>query len=193
MGAIHFNELRVTEDGKNLIIDTVIKSEAYYKNIYLDSIAIDDESTYSGNSVLGSTNSIYNQTLEGNKKRYRWVLTPKDLGLKDFNHLMFVYISIKGSLDTSSMELIPCGADEEVTMASVTNLYPFYQQAMQYIKTLGATCEYPKDFVDWLLKLKGLELAIKTGNYQVAIDLFNTGFKGQHFSSLNRGGCNCGT
>ena len=43
---VHFNELTITPDGKYLIIDVSVLSETYYKDIYIDSVVIDNQNTY---------------------------------------------------------------------------------------------------------------------------------------------------
>ena len=43
---VNFNELRVSPDRKNLIIDVSIKDLSYYENVYIDSIIIDTQDTY---------------------------------------------------------------------------------------------------------------------------------------------------
>lgn len=43
---IKFNELRITDDSKYLIIDASVPDYPYYKDIYIDSICIDTQDTY---------------------------------------------------------------------------------------------------------------------------------------------------
>jgi hypothetical protein len=38
---IQFNDLKITSDGKTLIIDVSVKDLDYYTNVFLDSIIID--------------------------------------------------------------------------------------------------------------------------------------------------------
>jgi hypothetical protein len=61
-------------------------------------------------------------------------------------------------------------------MGTTVNLYPYYVQAMQYIKEISDNCNTPRNFIDYILRLKALDLAIRTGNYNTAIIYFQTFF-----------------
>ena len=190
---VHFNELRITSDGQHLIIDVSVLSESYYKNVYIDSIVIDNQDTYVGSGP--SSNPVYsyyvpNGVSQLTKKTYsqkhvRLVLTPNDLPL---NGLLFVYVRAKGTPAADT----PCGLDNITTLGTVTNMYPFYQQAMNYIGELASNCSIPQNFTDYIIKLKGLELAIRTGNYPDAIKYFNKFFKNKSDVVIRKGGCGCG-
>jgi hypothetical protein len=43
---IDFNELRITPDGKYLIIDVSINNASYYDNVFIKHIVIDTQDTY---------------------------------------------------------------------------------------------------------------------------------------------------
>jgi hypothetical protein len=190
---IHFNQLTISPDGRHLIIDVSVRSEAYYKNVYLDSIIIDNQDTYVGSgpssepvysySVPDETSELTGKTYS--QKHIRLDLTPLDLNL---DGLLFVYVRTKGS---PTMD-VPCGMDNITTMGTVSNMYPFYQQAMNYIKELANNCSVPQNFIDYILRLKALELSVRTGNYPDAINYYNRFFSGKAKSSIRKGGCNCG-
>lgn len=190
---VHFNELRITSDGQHLIIDVSVLSESYYKNVYIDSIVIDNQDTYVGSGP--SSNPAYsyyvpNGVSQLTKKTYsqkhvRLVLTPNDLHL---NGLLFVYVRAKGTPAADT----PCGLDNITTLGTVTNMYPFYQQAMNYIGELANNCFVSQNFTDYILKMKGLELAVRTGNYTDAIKFYNKFFNGKENTVVRKGGCSCG-
>lgn len=190
---IHFNELKITPDGAHLIIDVSVKNEDYYKNVYLDSIVIDNQDTYVGTGP--SSNPVYQYSVPDvmskltqeyiSSKHVRLDLTPTDLPL---DGLLFVYVRTKGTPAPDT----PCGFDNMTTLGTVTNMYPFYQQAMNYIGELASNCSIPQNFTDYILKLKGLELAVRTGNYPDAIKYFNKFFKNKSDVVIRKGGCGCG-
>lgn len=189
---VHFSELKITSDGQHLIIDVSVLSEDYYKNVYIDSIVIDNQDTYVGSGP--SSNPVYQYSVPDvmskltkkhvSSKHVRLNLTPADLPL---NGLLFVYVRTKGTpaVDT------PCGFDNMTTLGTVTNMYPFYQQATNYIGELANKCSVPQNFIDYILKMKGLELAIRTGNYTDAIKFYNKFFNGKESTVIGRGGCGC--
>lgn len=69
---IRFNELRITKDGKHLIIDVSVRSQSYYNDVYLDSISIDTQNTYKDG---GPSSSIvyYKEIADYNPD---WVFNP---------------------------------------------------------------------------------------------------------------------
>ncbi|MBQ7430742.1 MAG: hypothetical protein IJV29_18850 [Butyrivibrio sp.] len=190
---IHFNQLTISPDGQHLTIDVSVLSEAYYKNVYIDSIIIDNQDTYVGSGPSSKpvySYSVPDRTSKLTKKTYsqkhiRLDLTSADLNL---DGLLFVYVRTKGTPSADT----PCGMDNITTMGTVSNMYPFYQQAMNYIKELANNCSVPQNFTDYILRLKALELSVRTGNYPDAINYYNRFFSGKAKSSIRKGGCNCG-
>ena len=181
---VKFNELRISNDGKSLTIDVQVLSDSYYDNVYLDSIIIDNQDTYVGTGPSSTPKYSYN--IQDNLKRISIIVDYRDLG--SLEGLFFVYVRVKGTPSPDT----PCGKDNITTMGTVTNMYPFYQQAMSYIKELAGNCTIPRGFTDYILRLRALELAIRTGNYPSAIDYYNRFFKGSRSSSIKKGGCGCG-
>lgn len=59
---IRFNELRITKDGKHLIIDVSVRSQPYYNDVYLDSISIDTQDTYKDGGP--SSSIIYHKDIK---------------------------------------------------------------------------------------------------------------------------------
>ena len=60
MPMIQFNTLKITQDGKSLIINASVKDLDYYKDILIGSIIIDNQDTYSANGP--SSNPIYKRS-----------------------------------------------------------------------------------------------------------------------------------
>ena len=196
---VRFNELRISQDGKYLIIDVSVRDESYYDNIYIQNIKIDTQDTFTDASGA-SSEAIYNSdswhTVGENAKNVRLTLESAELGGKDLNSTMFfVFVTCTGDLNMGSSEndcAIPCGMDNPVTLGTVVASYPYYQQAMSYIGDLSQTCIIPKDFIDFILRTKAMEVAVKTGNYQEAIKYFNKFFKDGSYNKEG-GGCGCGS
>lgn len=213
---IQFNELRITPDGNNLIIDVSVKDIEYYSNVFIDSIVIDNQDTFK----LGGPSSkpIYTHTVEesflkiysdtqdnipikfeddyanallsnyGKVKNVRLVLSTKDFigNIEDLSsNLFFVYINTKGepAIDT------PCGMDNILTMGIVYNKNMLYTTSMLYLRELESSCIVPKNLIDYILKMKALELSLKTGNYIQSIKYWNRFFKNK--LSINPVNCNC--
>lgn len=193
---VHINELRITVDRKFLIIDVSVRPESYFDDIYLSQITIDNQDSYKPSGSSQSAIKVFEATEEDKIKSVRLVLNAQDLKEKvlaqegediDLGDMLFVYIAVTG---TPSID-IPCDMDTEVTMATVVDLYPFYQQAMEYVDELAQNCTNAQGFTDFILRQKALEYAIKTGNYPKAIEYYNNFLKGKT-SIGKKGGCGCG-
>lgn len=214
MSMIEFNELRITPDNKCLIIDVSVSQDSYYKDVYLDSIIIDNQDSYAPNGpsdnpvcppidLTKEYKEVFSRsdietyiipsdqkgTTDGTikKKRVRLTLTKQDIGNID-NSMFFVYVIVNGipSPDT------PCGMDNSVCMRTVIDLQTLYNKAIQYFKQINDTCAIPKEFIDMVLRIKALELSIKTGNYTQAISYWNKYFINlQNKVELKTTNCGC--
>lgn len=210
------NELRITPDGKNLIIDASIENLSYYKNVNIAAVIIDTHDTYIPSGP--SNRAIFHNSYEGDdgvvstiddcasiktedscecngiitnqkygKKHIRLVLTDKELGVCLDNNIFFVYIVTNGIPSPCT----PCGMDNLYTMGVVYNKRPIYNMGMGYVKELADTCSMPKNFIDYILRYKAFELSLRTGNYPIAIDYWKKFFSGKTLSISKPKGCGC--
>ena len=197
-----FNELRITPDQKYLIIDVSVDNQKYYENVQIDSIIIDTQDTYidSGpsnnpiftynlteensnitqvytdnyNPVLDEdTSYCYVESEEKQNKSIRLILNYQDLNVSLQDNMFFVYAIATGTPSADT----PCGMDNSIVKGTIINLYPIYCKTIQYLKELDDSCVVPKNFMDMIIKLKALELSIKTGNSFQAIEYWNKYFK----------------
>lgn len=215
---IQFNELRITPDSKHLIIDASIDNSSYYDNIILDSIVIDTQDTYvangpsskpvytynidnennynytystpedcSCNPVVSDDDKAYCLTYAGEQNKHvRLILSAKDLGISLNDNMLFVYAIATGTPAPDT----PCGMDNSIIMSTVVNLYPVYQNTMCYLRELDSECQVPKGFIDMILKVKAIELCIRTGNYTKAISYWKKFFLGKTQVPTYNCGCN---
>ena len=180
---IEFKELRVTPDGKTLIIDVSVKDLSYYDNVYIDSLTIDTQDTYSESG--SSTNPIFYYEVasvsDENKKKIRLELNSSVLGKPITGNMFFVYITVKGTPAPDT----PCGLDNVTTLGVTADLYPFYKSSINHMKELENECEPSKNFIDSLLRFKAFELSIRTGHYTQAIKYWNKFFKEVKSNTVN--------
>ena len=197
-----FNELRITPDQKYLIIDVSVDNQKYYENIQIDSIIIDTQDTYidsgpSNNPIFTynlteensnitqvytddytpvldeDTSYCYVESEEKQNKSIRLILNYQDLNVSLQDNMFFVYAIATGTPSADT----PCGMDNSIVKGTIINLYPIYCKTIQYLKELDDSCAVPKNFMDMIIKLKALELSIKTGNSFQAIEYWNKYFK----------------
>lgn len=195
---IQFNTLKITPDGKNLIINASVKNLSYYTNVLIGSIVIDNQDTYSTSGP--SSNPIYKRSFADKDlvtnediagfKNISITVSAKELldNNGDLNDdILYVYLIAVGTPSADT----PCGMDNVNTLGVALNLRPIYNNGINYIKQVESTCEIPKDFIDFILRYKALDLALKTENYIQANKYWNKFFKNNNVVSLNTNSCGC--
>lgn len=167
-----FNELRITSDGKNMIVDVSVDPAAYYPNVYLDNIVIDDQNTYINNGP--STTPVYKYQFPTgvNEKNIRIFIDSSTISSSFDTSMFFVYVTTKGIPSI----LTPCGEDENTKMNTVINMYPYYRKSIGYLKEVQKDCDVPVNFINHFLRFQALDYAIKTGHYIEAIKIWKKFF-----------------
>lgn len=211
---VDFNELRVSPDRKNLIIDVSIKDLSYYENVYIDSIIIDTQDTYipSGPSnspiftyeVVSNVTPVYSlpdcgcnqvqdyidkencfETSNNEEKRVRLELDNTALDNHLKGNLFFVYVITKGTPSSDT----PCNMDNTINLGVTADTYPIYTNMLNSLKELES-CSTPKLFTDAFLRFKAFELSIKTGQYSQIINYWNKYFKSLDIPNNTNCSCN---
>lgn len=200
---IIFNQCRIDNEGKRLIIEATVENLNYYKDVYIKSIIIDTDETFissgpSKNPVFSQnfvTDQIDEETTCGRVetndigiKNIRLTLSEKDLKAGSFtNNIFFIYVVATGV----PAPCTPCGMDNEVTLGIAVYLKPLYEMAMKYVREVDSNCNIPKGFIDMILRLKAFDLSLKTGNIPTAIKYWDKLFKNKISVSPNKNcGCN---
>lgn len=174
---IQINELRVTQDKKHLIIDVQVIELDYYENVYLDTIIIDTQKTY---SALGPSNKPLMTIDCGHSKHFRQYIDIDSIA----NNLFFVYVISTGDPSDDT----PCGMDESMLLGVTYDKYPMYLQGMKLINQLNG-CEPASDFIDYILSTKAFDLSLLTGNYIKAIEYWNEFFDIKERNIISKCGC----
>lgn len=184
---VQFNELRITPDGQKLIIDVSVQDLEYYANVYLDSILIDTQDTFTDSGP--SSKVVYKKDISGDAKSIRLELGAGDLLPSLNENLFFIYVKTKGIPGADT----PCGMDNSVTVGVVLNEYLIYNSMLQYIKELEDDCNIPKRFIDKYLRYKAFEISVVTKHYIQAIKYYNSFIKNSEDALDNNCECyNCG-
>lgn len=195
---IQFNTLKITPNGKDLIIDASVKNLSYYTNVLIGSIVIDNQDTYSANGP--SSNPIYKRSFAdkdlvtdkdiAGSKNISIIISAKELSDNNgdlSDDILYVYLIAVGTPSADT----PCGMDNVSTLGVALNLRPIYNNGINYIRQVESTCEIPKDFIDFILRYKALDLALKTENYIQANKYWNKFFKNNNVVPLNTDSCGC--
>ena len=160
---IRFDELRITNDGKYLIVKASIDNS--YEDIVCDKLYIDNQDTYILNGP--SESPIVEINLESTRS-INLKIDLSNYNIKS-NDLLFVYIVLG---NTESYDIV-----NPYVMKTIVNLYPIYQDIMKCIRETELTCSTPEYFVDKILRLKSIDVCIRTGNYPQAIKYWNKFYK----------------
>lgn len=199
---IEFNEIRVDVDKDILILSAQIKDDQNYEDVYLDSIIIDTQNTYTENGP--STKPIYKKKISeyfeeqslilGRRtasridkyKHFDIEISSKELEVDISKTLFFVYVTAQGTPSPGT----PCGEDNKTVLGVAYCLKPIYDKYLSYLKKFTACCTTNKHLIDFDIKYRAFRLFLKTHNFIQAIKYYkqfvlnNTGYTIQNT-------CNC--
>lgn len=183
---IRFNELKIEDN--YIIIDVQIEEESYFKDMYIDSIVIDTQDTFIANGP--SSKAIYTKTFNTdahpvyeNKQcapikkeeniytqgiRVRIYISAKELNVDIHKTMFFVYVIAGGTPAADT----PCRWDENKALHTLVDTQVLYNNIIQYVKELGKECSTPDNFINAILQFNAIDLALKTNQYPLAIDLW---------------------
>ena len=177
---IRFNELKI--ENNYIIIDVQIEEEKYFKDMYIDSIVIDTQDTFIANGP--SSKAIYTKTFNTdtdiNKEeivytqgidkynRVRIYIDGKNLNVDIHKTMFFVYVIAGGTPSADT----PCRWDENKALHTLVDTQVLYNNMIQYVKELNKDCSTPDNFINAILQFNAIDLALKTNQYPLAIDLW---------------------
>lgn len=180
---IDYKKLLVLPCDKGLLIDVAIQNLSYYADIYIDKISIDTQNTFIPGKVSGTP--IYEYTVTGNLKEVEITVDPCEFTeLQGVGTLFFIYVTVKGTFSKDT----PCGMDKTISVKALIDTYPIYRWGLKYIKQAYDKCSVPRDFIDFILRLKAFTMCLETEDYPLAINYWKKFFKNLKKPSLN---CNC--
>lgn len=181
---IQINELKISSDGSNLIVDVQIKDNPVYANVYLEYIKIDTQDTFIGSTP--SNDCVYSKIFEDNIKSIQLTIPANEIMADLTSNLFFIFIKAKGS----PTEIVECNQDTNLVIGSVFYSYPIYCRLLNSIQQSElACCEPPMFFIDEFLKYKALQLALISGDAMAAADYYKRFFKGN--ASIINQPCKC--
>lgn len=181
--------------------DTWIYKDILEKDKYY-SFKVEDEFTYEFSNYAGDLQYSFDyggkylnshifqfngeDLIEYNPKEINIVVDYRNFPYNLEKDLLFVYIKAEGTPTSDT----PCGMDNEYTLGVTFNACLLYSTFMNSIKQVEKECEIPKDFINYFLRFKAIELGIETGNYMQAIQYYNK-FIADKIKLLPSKDCNC--
>lgn len=203
-----FNECRISPEGECLVLEASIDNLSWYKDVYIESVIIDTEETFTPGSP--SHNPVYKKEYDKNVYMPVGTVEQKDCDAVQtedtecrcgniytksrLGHIRLVIPKEKlaGNVLNDHVFFVyvtasgvpapntPCGMDNAWAMRVIVNYRLLYDMAMKYVRELNEDCEVPKGFIDMFLRLHAFQYALRTGNYMEAIDMWKRLFKGKH-------------
>lgn len=192
-----FDQLKISDNGRLMLLSFHINGAVYFKNIYLESLTIMTADQVSETDPLTSTSKyIYKVEFGEGIKEYETALQPTDFN-ENFtksnfsSDLFFVYVKCK---DAPLIGCPPCRLDELTTLGVTFDEALLHQQVLAYTQQLAADCTVPQGFTDFILLWQAFKSAIETEHYIPAIKYWNMLFDNHAGSGGyigNKGDCGC--
>lgn len=188
---IRFNTLKISSDGSCFTVHVSVDSAAYYNERYITDIYIDSDSTFN-NSTTPSSKAVHIEIEGETTKSFSKVFSASELSkivttrnLK--NRMLYVFVMVDGPLSGT----VPCGTDSDMFLGVAVDWNSLYHGSLGYMKQVTKECcNIPKEFIDYILRMKALELALKTGHTMVAKNLWDKFFSKRRRTISSNCGCN---
>lgn len=174
-----FNELRVLNDSSKLIIEVSTEGDQLIDQIWIDTkvpiySGTCPDMTSSAYLIASIEDPIYQEDIDKfnpiiipeSRRSHLRIELDRDAYRENINfpaEMCHVYV-----LCTGEEEECRCNP----SMRTVVNFYPYYQLSIYYMKELSKECEVPRDLIDFILRIKSIEMALKTGNYAMAHEIW---------------------
>lgn len=158
---LYFDELRITPDGKHLIIQASVVNAKYYEDITLDAIVIDTQKTF---TVVGPSSKPFAYITEcQGKKTWRQVIDIDSVA----DNLFFVYVIAAGEAQAGA----PCGVPDYI-MGVTYDKKRIYDLIMPYLNQMEG-CDVGSGLLDKMLQFEAFNISLHTCNYLQAIEFWN--------------------
>lgn len=190
---INFNNV-IIADSDCIYIDVSIKDLYYFTDCYINRVVINDIDSFETQGPNLDKCIYDSKVLDGDNKTFKALIKRAQFeqSVRNIsNNIYFIYIQTKGTptIDT------PCGQDLEWYKVAIVDYKYLYHKSISYIRELvECKCSRPEKFMDFILRIKALEMCLISQDYEEAIRYFKKFF---NFESCGKKsphirGCGCG-
>ena len=197
---IIFDQLRISDDGKQLYINIHVNTAEYFNGVKIDSVLVTLAKQADEASFCMPEDFIYCQD-NINSEYFDMVLDksvldaaamnwdretgdPDDTSLPyasmsfngtDFSHdLFFVFVKCNVRNATNEcLEMLPCALQANPMLGVTFDENMLHQKVMDYTKQLAKDCTVPMGFTDFILQWNAFKASVETEHYKPAIKFFN--------------------
>ena len=176
--SVIFDQLGVSDSGKNMKLVFHVDTASYFSNVYLENITIVTADKVSKENIWEppTENYIYKKKYDSTIDKSDNLIIPwNDPNLTNFtktdfsSDLFFVYVKTTPVTDPCC----PCAEASEYTLVVTFDINTLYQNIMNYTKALGNDCQVPNEFIDLILLWNSFKAAVETEHYLDAIKFYN--------------------
>lgn len=180
---INFIRADVLPCNKGIAIVAEIEPNPCYASTYISKIAISTSDTFiSGQTVQ---NPIYTKDIEGRPKEIIMTIsselfkTPQEEGTLFF---VWIFTGIDSGADPS------CLLEPTLAVTAAIDTTPIYRLGLKYLKEAQSECEAPRNFIDFILRLKAFTISLEAKDYNLAAYYWKKFFKSIKTPNYE---CNC--
>lgn len=198
-----FNDLRLSDDKKTLVVDCSIEEITIYSDMYIKSVYLDyyknvtTPGVPSDKALLIYENTEDDETVKNLRKCISEASLVPAFGTTTFEGGMFyVIITCEGDLPASTSTFY-CGADDATDVGLVLDWKMVHETGMQFVAAMNtgcvSVCEDNKDFMSFVLLWNALKLALASCDYtQLATlwDKFKRVYSADSLGAVSGCGCN---
>lgn len=198
---VNFNEVRICEGHKQLIIDCSIENSYLYANMHIEAIYLDYYKNVDSSGLPSSKAVKITPEFEEPVKSQRIVITSDFLSETEWNintfkgGLFYVIVECGGTPAPEALSVLPCGFDDSLAIAAAPDWETFYKNGMQYISSLFSkckdNCEVPAGFEQFVLLWEAFKLAIAVCDWSLASDLWSRIVAVRSGIASPSAGCGC--
>lgn len=178
-----FNELRLSEDKSEILVDCFMENLSVYDKMYIDTIYVEYyKNARTDGELSDKAIQIYsNEDKDMEVKAVRAKLSIdksviETFGITTFeNGLFYVVVQCDGTPGTELFTL-PCGYDDTKDVGVVLDWKRMYEIGMQYVAEMNRGCNPCGDwsgFDDFILIWNSLKVAIAACDFKMVEKLWN--------------------
>lgn len=197
---VKFDELRISDNGENLIIECHIENYDVYSEMYINTIYLE---YYKNRGTVGVPSEKALLVFENQNAtpsdvravRVRVPLTdlPSDMGVTSFEGgLFYVYVECEGDLP-AEVAAMHCSFDNTLEVGIVVDWKALYGQIMPRVAKLALdcnACDVPTDFEHLILLWNAFKFAVDSCDW-VQVDRLWAELMDTETSGHSASGCGC--
>lgn len=180
---VTFNELRIADDRKCLIIDFEVERVDVFKDMYVEAVYLEYYKNANPVGVPGEKAvTVWENTRDDNTikaKRIYYRLNQSDatkMGVTTFDNGLFYVIVKCAGTPGYQISNMPCGSDNPYRVGAILDWKAFYDRGMQYVNSLFNGCNPCPDltgFEHFAVLWNALKMAISTCDWNLVSDLWD--------------------